>query len=64
MRNYVETFQFYGSFYVVHKTFMQMLECRKKVFALAAVNASNTKTRLSEPQVLYQRMISKNNSLS
>ena len=62
MRNYVETFKCYASFHAVHKTFMFVSECRKYVFALTALNANNTKTRLSEPQVLYQKMISKSNS--
>ena len=33
-------------------------------FALAALNANNTKTRVSEPYALYQKMIPKSKSLS
>ena len=67
MRNYTETFfritclMWYVKFSYIY---IYISQCRKEALALVALNANNTKMRLSELQVLDQKMIPKSNSLS
>ena len=64
MRYYAERYQRNGRFNVVGKIFIQISQCRKQIFAFVILNVNNMKTRLSKPQVIFQKMTPESNSLS